>query len=121
MTFGSLFTNIRGVRHFRYTSQFEKEIAKFSNEVKEDIFLLVRRYLSGERLPTTQFKTFDLGKNERVQEFKVKDRTGNWRVISCTMDKETLTFIYAFHKKSQKLLEKDRKIIVKRIKELRNG
>ena len=109
------------MKQLRYTPQFEKEIAKFSDEVKEDIFLLVQRYLSGERLPKTQFKTFDVGKNERIQEFKVKDRTGNWRVISCSVDKEALTFIYAFHKKSQKLLEKDKKVIIKRIKELKNG
>jgi phage-related protein len=109
------------MKQLRYTPQFEKEIAKFSDEVKEDIFLLVQRYLSGERLPRTQFKTFDVSKNERIQEFKVKDRTGNWRVISCMVDKASLTFIYAFHKKSQKLLGKDKKLIVKRIKELKNG
>lgn len=109
------------MKQLRYTPQFEKEIAKFSDEVKEDIFLLVQRYLSGERLPKTQFKTFELGKSGKIQEFKVKDHTGNWRVISCMVDKQALTFIYAFHKKSQKLLEKDKKVIVNRIKELKNG
>lgn len=107
------------MKQIRYTPQFEKEITKFGDEVKEDIFLLVQRYLSGERLPKTQFKIFDIGKNERIRE--VKDRTGNWRVISCSVSKEALTFIYAFHKKSQKLLEKDKKVIIKRIKELKNG
>lgn len=106
------------MKKLRFTAQFKKEINEFGVEVKEDIFLLVNRYLSGERLPKTQFKTFTLEKNKKIQEFKVKDRTGNWRVISCQLDKEALTFIYAFHKKSQKLLEKDKKIIIHRIKEL---
>lgn len=111
---------LTGMKLLRYTSQFEKEIAKFSEGVKEDIFLLVKRYLEGERLPKTQFKTFSVSKNEKVQEFKVKDRSGNWRVISFMVNKEALIFIYAFHKKSQKLLEKDKKVIVNRIKELKN-
>jgi len=63
------------MKQIRYTPQFEKEVAKFSDDIKEDIFLLVQRYLSGERLPKTLFKTFDLGKNQRIQEFKVKDST----------------------------------------------
>ncbi len=108
------------MKQLKYTEQFEKEIAAFSLEIKEDIFLLVQRYLLGERLSKTQFKTFSLTKSEKVQEFKVKDRTGNWRVISCMVEKDSLTFIYAFHKKSQKLLEKDKKVIIRRIKELKN-
>lgn len=108
------------MKSIKYTKQFEKEILVFSLNVKEDVFLLVQRYLSGERLSKNQFKTFTLGKNQKVQEFKVKDSTGNWRVISCVVEKDNLTFLYAFHKKSQKLLEKDKKVIVKRIKELKN-
>lgn len=88
--------------------------------MREDVFLLVQRYLSGERLSGNQFKTFTLSKNEKIQEFKVKDETGSWRVITCTIEKNYLTFIYAFQKKSQKLMEKDKKVIVKRIKELKN-
>lgn len=108
------------MKKIRFTAQFKKEISQFSLEVKEDIFLLVSKYLAGERLPKTQFKTFKLEKNKKIQEFKIKDRTGNWRVISCQVDTESLTFIYAFHKKSQKLLEKDKQVIINRIKELKN-
>jgi len=104
----------------KYTKQFEKEIKLFSLSVREDVFLLVQRYLSGERLSKNQFKTFTLNKNEKIQEFKVKDETGSWRVITCTIEKNYLTFIYAFQKKSQKLMEKDKRVIVKRIKELKS-
>ena len=103
-----------------YTPQFEKEINKFPPETREDIFSIVQRYLSGERLPKGLFKTFFLEKNIKIQEFKIKDHTGNYRAISCIIEKKNLTFVYAFHKKSQKLLEKDKKIIAKRIKELKS-
>ena len=102
-----------------YTPQFEKEINKFAPEIREDIFRIVQRYLSGEKIPTGLFKTFFLEKNIKIQEFKIKDHTGNYRAISCIIEKKNLIFIYAFHKKSQKLLEKDRKTIIKRAKELR--
>ena len=102
-----------------YTPQFEKEINKFAPEIREDVFRIVQRYLSGEKIPTGLFKTFSLEKNIKIQEFKVKDHKGNYRAISCIIDKSNLVFIYAFHKKSQKLLEKDKKVIIKRVKELR--
>jgi phage-related protein len=54
-----------------------------------------------------------------IQEFKVKDSKGNWRAISFMLEKETLYFVYAFHKKSQAFLEKDKDTIIKRIKRIR--
>lgn len=61
---------------------FRKEIAEFSAETREDIFSLIARYLTGERLDRTQFKTFKIDKNTKIQEFKVRDAHGNWRAIS---------------------------------------
>ncbi len=97
---------------------FKKEIKKFPLEIKEDIFSLVNKFINGERLNSTQFKIFKIDKDTKIQEFKVKDCTGNWRVISCIIEKGTLVFIYAFHKKSQALLEKDKGTIRKRIKRI---
>ncbi len=109
------------VERFCYTPQCQKELCSFSQEAKEDLILLISRYLAGERLPVVQFKTFSLSKNEKIQEFKGRDRIGSWRVFAFLGHKGRLTFIYAFRKKSQKLLQKDKKIIIKRIKGLRNG
>lgn len=97
---------------------FKKEIKKFPLEIREDIFVLVEKYINGERLNTSQFKTFKIDKDSKIQEFKVKDNTGNWRAISCIIEKDTLVFVYAFHKKSQALLEKDKDTIRKRIKRI---
>ena len=97
---------------------FKKELKKFPLEIREDIFVLIDKYLNGERLNTSQFKTFKIDKETKIQEFKVKDHTGNWRAISCIVQKDTLVFVYAFHKKSQALLEKDKDTIRKRIKRI---
>jgi phage-related protein len=97
---------------------FKKEIKKFPLEIREDIFVLVDKYMSGDRLTTSQFKTFKIDKDTKIQEFKVKDHTGNWRAVSCIVQKDILVFVYAFHKKSQALLEKDKDTIRKRIRRI---
>ena len=97
---------------------FKKEIKRFPVEVREDIFVLVNKFIEGERLSSKHFKTFKLDKDTKIQEFKVKDATGNWRAISCMARKDILVFVYAFHKKSQLLLEKDKDTIRKRIKRI---
>ncbi len=105
-------------REINFTSAFKKEFKKFPQEIQSDVVFLITEYLKGERLPNTSFKTFALEKGIKIQEFKVKDHTGNWRAISCFEDKDSLTFVYAFHKKSQRLLDKDKKVITKRVKEI---
>ena len=95
---------------------FKKEIAEFPLETREDIFSLIHRFLNQERLIPQHFKTFNIDKNTRIQEFKVKDDRGNWRSITCLHQKEYLVLVYAFHKKSQGLQEKDKEVIRKRIK-----
>lgn len=97
---------------------FKKEIANFPVETREDIFSLIYRFLQGERLNRKDFKTFKIDKNTKILEFKVKDNRGNWRAISTTISGKYLVFVYAFHKKSQELQEKDKDIIRNRIRRI---
>ena len=94
---------------------FRKEIAEFPAETREDILSLIYRYLNGERLNHTDFKTFNIDARNKIQEFKVKDSSGNWRAISCLRGSEYLVLVYAFHKKSQALQQKEKETIRKRI------
>ncbi|MFM8314541.1 MAG: type II toxin-antitoxin system RelE/ParE family toxin [Deltaproteobacteria bacterium] len=97
---------------------FKKEISDFPIESREDIFSLIYRFLSNERLGPGDFKTFNIDKNIRIQEFKVKDSKGNWRAIPCLYQKTFLVLVYAFHKKTQELQERDKNVIRKRIKDI---
>lgn len=97
---------------------FKKEIAAFPIETREDIFSLIHRFMNGERLNNKDFKTFKIDKNTKIMEFKVKDARGNWRAISTTMQGKYLVFVYAFHKKSQELQEKDKDVIRNRIRRI---
>lgn len=95
---------------------FKKEISEFPLETREDIFSLIHRFLSNERLAPGDFRTFNIDRSTRIQEFKVKDARGNWRAISCLYQRNYLVLVYAFRKKSQELQEKDKEIIRKRVK-----
>ena len=97
---------------------FRKEIAGFPVETREDIFSLVYRFMNGERLNTKDFKTFKIDKNTKILEFKVKDARGNWRAISTMVQGKYLVFVYAFHKKSQELQEKNKDVIRNRIRRI---
>jgi phage-related protein len=98
--------------------QFRREIACFPLQTREDIFSLIYRYLRNEGLNRTEFKTFQIGKGTKIQEFKVRDNLGNWRAISCLYKENSLVMIYAFHKKSQELLERDKGVVLNRIRKL---
>lgn len=97
------------------TASFKKEIATFPLGAREDIFSLVVRFANGERLHQQDFK---IDKRTKILEFKVKDSTGNWRAISTILKGRYLVFVYAFHKKSQELLQKDKETIRNRIKRI---
>jgi phage-related protein len=97
---------------------FKKEIVDFPIETKEDMLSLVTRFLNGELLNRKDFKTFKIDKNTRIQEFRVKDHRGNWRAISTIMKGQYLVLVYAFHKKSQELQEKDKEVIRARIRRI---
>lgn len=97
---------------------FRKEILNFPLESREDIFSLIAKFLKGHQLTRREFKTFKIDKNTKIQEFRVKDHRGNWRAISTIMKGQYLVFVYAFHKKSQELLEKDKEVIRHRIRSI---
>ncbi len=98
---------------------FRKELAEFPLDTREEIFLLIMRFLEGQRLSRKDFKTFSIDKKTRIQEFRVRDARGNWRVISTLIDGRRLILVYAFHKKSQELQEKDKNVIRARIRRLK--
>jgi phage-related protein len=96
--------------------RFKKEIRDFPIETREDIFSLIERFIYGEVLSQKDLKIFRLEKNIKILEFRVKDQKGNWRAISTIKKGKYLLMVYAFHKKTQELQEKDKETIRLRIR-----
>lgn len=95
---------------------FKREIREFPLETREDLYSLIIRFSHGELMSRKDLKIFKIDDKNKVYEFRTKDQHGNWRIISTVINKELLVLIYAFHKKSQSLLEKDKNVIRKRLK-----
>ena len=94
---------------------FKKEIKDFPSSTREDLFSLIVRFANDEIMSTNDLKIFKIDERLKVYEFRTKDQHGNWRVISTVLNKELLILIYALHKKSQSLLDKDKEVIRKRL------
>lgn len=102
---------------FRATPHFLKEWDQVSLEARIQLIRIMERFLSGERLPSRHFKTFWIDEKSKILEFKVRDHHGNWRAISVHHD-GSLVLIYAFHKKSQELQEREKRTIRARIRSM---
>lgn|GEM_PF-1700473 len=102
---------------FTWTETCLRDVSSFPRETLDEFELLINRYLSGERLSSKDFKTFKIDGKNKILEFKVKDRSGNWRAIAVYL-RTRLVLIYAFHKKTQQLSEHDKNSIRRRIRRL---
>lgn len=96
--------------------QFKKEIAEFPLSSREDLFSILKRFVEGDKFNQSSLKIFKIDKALKIYEFRSKDQYGNWRIISTIIKPQELILIYAFHKKSQDLQDKEKKIIRSRIK-----
>jgi len=96
--------------------QFKVDFDDFPLSTRENFFSLIRKFVIGEKLDKNSLKVFNIDKSTKIFEFRTKDKFGNWRVMSTIIKGNELVLIYAFHKKSQELKDKDIKIIKSRIK-----
>lgn len=96
--------------------QFKKDLEEFPQSSREDLLAIIERFVSGTKLNRSALKIFKINKSLKIYEFRTKDQFGNWRVISTVLDRDVLVLIYAFHKKSQGLQDKEIKVIRSRIK-----
>ena len=116
-----MLSNIVTVLDVYWNKAFLKEYKAFPAKTQEDIFKLIKKYAEGEEFSALDFKTFFIDKKVKIQEFRVKDHRGNWRAVSVMPQKNTLVFLYAFHKKAQALSKKDKTIIKTRLKGFLDG
>ena len=102
-------------KRVRATPDFLAEFSELSEGTQEAFGQLLEAYLRGERLPAKCFKTFWIDGKIKVLEFKVRDRSGNWRSIA-VLEAGWLVLIHAFHKKSQELPDKVKRTIRARVR-----
>jgi len=103
----------------RIFAQVEKVLRKESKEIRQDLQDVLEKIELDFKLGMPHVKTL-ASIFPGLSEIRIKDRSGPFRVIYIFTRKEVIYLIHAFRKKSQKLPEKEKQIILKRLKEITN-
>lgn len=95
-----------------------KEIKKFPQEIQKDLLMIVELLEKGEKLSLPLSRPMpSIGKG--VHELRLKDRSGQFRVIYCYFTKgKEIFFIHAFMKKTQTTPKKNLELAKKRLRSL---
>lgn len=98
-------------------SPIEDFLSTLSIEVKEDYFDAEDRLAQGENLTMPLSKPLsNIHKN--LHELRFKDAAGIYRFFYFLRKKDAIYILHAVKKKTQKIATKEKKIILKRIKEI---
>lgn len=89
----------------------------FSGKAKQDLFELIGDLSSGFSLSMPLSRKM-IGMGKGVNELRLKDKDGIYRVIYFIKKKEGIYLIHAFKKKTQKTPQKNIDLAMKRIKRL---
>ena len=97
--------------------QGAKTLRKETREIREDLQDILEKLELGLSLGLPHVRPLtNIYKN--LYEIRVKDRKGQFRVIYFLKKKDAIYIVHAFRKKAQKLPEKEKKLILKRLKEI---
>jgi len=92
-------------------------IASLPGETRAEILALLRRLENGEVLSMPQSRSMS-SLAHGLHELRVRDSEGQVRVFYYTKIEETIYLIHALRKKSRVIPDRERDLILKRIKEL---
>ncbi len=92
-----------------------KEIKKFPENIKMDLFELVNDLSCGLNLSMPLSRKMD-GMGRGVFELRLRDSSGAYRVIYYIKKKEAIYLVHGFKKKTQKTPQKNVTLAIKRIK-----
>lgn len=94
-----------------------KEIKKFPKELQKDILFLIEEFKKGIKFSMPLSRPMpSIGSG--VHEFRLKDRSGQYRVIYFLQDSDATYFVHAFMKKTQKTPKKNLDLAIRRIRSL---
>ena len=96
----------------------EKVLRSETREIREDLQDILEKLELGLTLGFPHVRPLT-SIYPNLFEIRVKDKKGQFRVIYFVKKKDAIYILHAFRKKTQKLPEKEKKLILKRLKEIR--
>lgn len=105
-------------REIIFLKPVKKEIEEFPFDIRKEILDALTLLQLGYKL------SMPLDKNlssifPSLHELRIKDQSGQYRVVYWIKIEEAIYIIHAFKKKTQKMPQKNIKLILKRIREMR--
>lgn len=108
------------VRHY-HTSNGRDVIGEFltdcSKDIQNDYFDAIALLEKGESLKMPLNRPLN-GIYPGLQELRFKDRSGQYRFLYFLKKKDAIYVIHGFKKKTQELPDKEKHLVLKRIKEI---
>ncbi|MBL6992016.1 MAG: type II toxin-antitoxin system RelE/ParE family toxin [Bacteriovoracaceae bacterium] len=98
--------------------QAAKILRAESREIKEDLKDILEKLELGLTLGLPHVRPLT-SIHSNLFEIRVKDKKGQFRVIYFVKKKDAIYILHAFRKKSQKMPQKEKSLILKRIKEMK--
>lgn len=108
------------IKHYR-TSSGNEPVKEFIAELPEvtrlEVLILLRRLESGEMLFMPHSRSM-ASMARGLYELRLRDEQGQIRIFYYTKIKGSIFLVHVLRKQSQVITEHDRKVILKRLKEL---
>jgi phage-related protein len=101
----------------RVFAQVEKVLRNESRHIKQDLQDILEKLEIGLNLGMPHVKSLS-SISPGLYEIRIKDRSGQFRVIYFIRKEEAIYLVHAFRKKTQKLPTKEIQTILKRLEEI---
>jgi phage-related protein len=98
--------------------QVEKILRKETEEVRQDLRDILEKLKLGISFGPPTVKPLT-SIHSSLYEIRIKDKKGQFRVIYFVKKKDAIYILHAFRKKTQQLPQKEKKVILTRIKEIK--
>lgn len=97
----------------------ERELEDFPEEIRVDLADALARLTLGQKLSMPLSRPMpSIGKG--VHEIRLRDRTGNYRVIYVFLGEQQIYLLHAFSKKTQEMPKQNIDLAKKRLKEVQS-
>ena len=97
--------------------QVARSISKESREIRQDLRDILEKLERGFNLGPPHVKPLP-STHSSLYEIRVRDKKGEFRVVYFIKVKDAIYILHAFRKKTQKMPQKEKNVILKRIKEV---
>ncbi len=97
--------------------QVAKILRHETKEIREDIQDILEKLEHGLTLGLPHVRPLT-SIHSNLFEIRVKDKQGQFRVIYFVKKRNAIYILHAFRKKTQKLPDKEKKLVLKRLKEI---